>query len=97
MSSIDEEMNAGIPAAEPEQTQTFEAEVVERPSFKIPEFLKAETGAGDIESYVDHPMNFNKSMPLARMLRGFTGMFGSLRYAVIDIVLGAFEMRKPKP
>jgi hypothetical protein len=57
-------------------------------------FLRAETGDGSIEDYLDHPMNFNKSSSVARMLRGATGLFGSLRLAVIDIVLGAFEFAK---
>jgi hypothetical protein len=63
--------------------------------FQIPEFLKAKTGPGTIENYIDHPMNFNNSKPVAQVLRGLTGMFMSLDYAVIDIVLGMMKM-KPK-
>jgi hypothetical protein len=72
-----------------------EQEVMQR-GFALPEWLKAETGPGSIESYVDHPMNFNKSMAVGRILRGLTGMFGSLKYAVIDIVLGVLEMGRKK-
>jgi hypothetical protein len=66
------------------------------PRFQIPEWLKADTGEGSIESYLDHPMNFNKSRAMARVIRGFTGMFGSLRYAVIDIVLGGMELGRER-
>lgn len=63
-------------------------------SSKLLEMLKAETGSGSVESYLTHPMNFNESKGLARMLRGFTGMFGSLNFAVIDIIIGGLDLMK---
>lgn len=59
-------------------------------------FLRAETGSGSIEDYLDHPMNFNNSKAIARMLRGAEGLFGSLRLAIIDIVLGGLEFAKER-
>lgn len=50
--------------------------------------LTAETGEGSIEEYIDHPMNFKNSKGLAQMLRGFTGIIGNLKLAVIDVVFG---------
>lgn len=59
-------------------------------------FLTAETGEGAIGDYIEHPLNFAKSKGLARILRGFTGIFGSLSLAVIDIALGALEFSKER-
>lgn len=59
-------------------------------------FLKAKTGEGSIEEYIEHPLNVNKSKGLARVIRGFTGMFGALDLAVIDIVLGIMEYTKER-
>lgn len=59
-------------------------------------FLKAETGEGAIEEYIDHPMNFNKSNSVARILRGMTGMIGNLRLAILDIGLGILEFTKER-
>lgn len=63
------------------------------------EFLKklitTETGPGPISEYIDHPMNFNKSKGLARILRGLSGFMGnSLKLAIIDIVIGGLEFSK---
>lgn len=58
--------------------------------------ITAETGEGSIESYLDHPMNFNNSMGLAQTLRGLTGIIGNLNLAIIDIVFGALRFSKEK-
>lgn len=57
-------------------------------------WLRAETGEGSIDDYIEHPMNFNSSRSVARILRGATGLFGSLKLAIIDIALGVFELAK---
>lgn len=51
-------------------------------------WIKSKTGAGSIEDYIDHPLNINASRPLAQILRGATGIFGSLDLAVVDIGIG---------
>ena len=58
--------------------------------------LKAQTGEGEIEEYINHPLNINKSKSLAHVIRGLTGMFGSLKYAIIDIVMGIIQYLKEK-
>lgn len=59
--------------------------------------LKTPTGAGSVEDYVHHTLNFNKSMGLARIIRGFTGFAGQdLNLAIIDIFLGIFELTSKK-
>lgn len=70
---------------------------VDRPSFQIPEWLKAPTGEGPVESYIDHPMNIKKNEHFARILRGLTGMFNSLDYAIIDVVVGILGFMKKPP
>lgn len=57
-------------------------------------FILAPTGDGPIENYVDHVMNPHGSRGTARILRGATGMLGSLNYAIIDIALGTMELMK---
>jgi hypothetical protein len=58
--------------------------------------MTAETGEGAIGDYIDHPMNFLKSKGLARVLRGLTGIFGSLSLAIIDIAVGTLEFTKER-
>lgn len=59
-------------------------------------FLRAKTGDGSINDYLNHPLNFRESKGVAQMLRGFTGLLGELDLAVIDITLGAFQVVKEK-
>jgi hypothetical protein len=60
------------------------------------EFLKTQTGSGELEEYLNHPLNFNRSYAVGRIIRGITGFAGEMRYAVIDIFLGVLELRKSK-
>lgn len=66
--------------------------------FTMPDFsfLLAKTGAGAIEEYIDHPLNFDGEKSTARILRGLTGIAGELDYAIIDIGLGVIEKIKEK-
>ena len=59
-------------------------------------FLAAPTGEGDIENYINHPLNFDNKKSTARILRGCTGLCGQLDYALIDIALGVIEKIKEK-
>ncbi len=59
-------------------------------------FLQAKTGAGSIEDYIEHPMNIGKSKGMAQLIRGFTGLFGALDLAIIDIVVGMMQFTKEK-
>lgn len=54
-------------------------------------FLKAKTGEGPIEGYIQHPLNFNESRPVARIIRGVTGLMGELDFALVDVMLGILE------
>lgn len=94
MPTIDELVNEETK----EEMQDTELEVYtpqERQGIDL-SLLKAETGEGEIEDYLSHPLNFNNQKSTARVLRGLTGMFGSLRYAMIDIVIGVLEFSKSK-
>jgi hypothetical protein len=81
----------GTPVMEVEEAESGRSEI----GLNL-EFLKAKTGDGSIESYLDHPLNFTKSLGLARIIRGLTGLLGALDLAVIDIGLGLLEFLKEK-
>lgn len=72
-------------------------QVPEQSGFKFNfSFLTTETGEGAIEDYLDHPLNFNGSKSMAQILRGLTGLFGSLKLAVIDIAIGGMNFVKER-
>jgi hypothetical protein len=63
--------------------------------------LFTKTGEGSIESYIEHPLNFNKSKGFAQLLRGLTGLaqalFGTgLDLAIIDVGLGLVNITKER-
>lgn len=96
MSTIEQEMNGDYMEQGTQQDiPQLEGEVQQRKGIDF-SFLSAPTGDGAIEDYLDHPMNFNNSKGVARIIRGFTGMFGSLNYALVDIVLGALDLSPKK-
>lgn len=59
-------------------------------------FIAAPTGEGSVESYIEHPLNFDGRRSTARILRGLTGICGELNYALVDIGLGVIEKIKEK-
>lgn len=79
--------------AAPEDFEDAPGVRVTMPDFS---FLLAKTGAGAVEEYIDHPLNFDGAKSTARILRGLTGIAGQLDYALIDIGLGCFEKIKEK-
>ena len=62
----------------------------------IIEFLRTPTGEGSIESHLEHPLNFNKSMAVARIIRGLSGFLGNLNLALVDIFIGVIELISEK-
>lgn len=68
-----------------------ESETYSGISFELPRWLTAPTGEGIIEDYLNHPLNFDNKKSTARILRGFSGMFGELNKALFDIALGVIE------
>lgn len=89
--SIDD-LAGGLPK---EEVPLQEAEFVgTRPSFQLPAFLTADSGPGPISDYVNHALNFNGSLGLAQVIRGATGMLGSLNKAIFDIAFGLMRMYK---
>jgi hypothetical protein len=90
--SIDEAVGVDAPAADPQEMVQQE---VGGFGFDL-SFLKYETGEGSVSDYVDHPLNFNNSKPMARVIRGLTGMFDNLNLAIIDIVIGGLEYVRGK-
>ena len=86
-----------IDTPEPEQ---FDQDVVNQNKRNelLKKILTTETGPGPLSDYTDHPMNFNKSKGLAKILRGISGFLdgNSLRLAIIDIFIGALEFSKER-
>lgn len=56
--------------------------------------LTTPTGPGPVSDYLDHPLNFNRSEGMARIIRGMTGYAGNLNLAIIDISAGLLELIK---
>jgi len=82
-----------------EQVEESPGEQVEESpglKFKMPnlDILKAETGRGDIEDYISHPLNIKKNKGIAQVLRGLTGLLGNLNLAIVDILLGMINTKK---
>ncbi|MBE6033879.1 MAG: hypothetical protein E7222_04180 [Clostridiales bacterium] len=101
MSLMDEAVRERETLEQPEPLESETSSGAESsPQFRMQDFLPnidfilAETGEGSIEDYINHPLNFKGSKGIAQMLRGFTGICGTLNYAIIDITLGAFETMK---
>jgi hypothetical protein len=58
--------------------------------------LKAQTGEGSIKSYSNHPLNMKNNDYVGQIIRGLTGMLGTLNFAILDILLGSFGFIKEK-
>jgi len=60
-------------------------------------FLLKPTGPGDVEDYLQHPLNAKRSKGLAQALRGATGLFGDgLRAALADMFFGGMEYMRER-
>lgn len=76
--------------------ESLQPQVNSRVNEMVNRILTAETGQGTIGDYLEHPLNFNQSKGIARILRGLTGIMGNLNLAIIDIALGVLEVSKDK-
>lgn len=95
--TIEEELrNEEVAGTENMEFENVVEEEVESPGIDILGILKAETGPGaaDDEVYIQHPLNYNGSKGIARILRGITGMFGVSRSALADILVGSYQLFK---
>lgn len=61
------------------------------------DWLQSEPGPGEVESYIGHPLNWDNSLPVARLLRGLTGLVGNLRLAIVDLVVGSLQLLSRRP
>jgi hypothetical protein len=72
-------------------------ENIEKPkSNKFFDVLKSSTGDGSIDDYMEHPLNTKSESSIAQIIRGLTGLLGSLDLAIIDIVLGIIVFVKER-
>lgn len=76
-----------LPPEETEQPQGFQLNL---------DWLWADSPDEPIESYIEHPLNFGRSKGIAQALRGLEGIFGNLRKAVIDIIIGTLNYAKER-
>lgn len=81
------EVREALGRAEGEQVEERQNE---GPGF-LSRLLRAETGAGSVESYMGHPLNTSGEKWQARLIRGLTGLVGDLNLAVVDIAVAALE------
>ena len=51
----------------------------------------AESPDVPVEDYITHPLNYDESVALARVIRGCEGLLGGLRYALVDVIVGALQ------
>lgn len=80
----------GTPKTDENQAPVFQ----KKPNInfnQVKEILSKKTGEGGIEERIDHPLNFNKSSWLARIIRGLEGLLLNLDTWWADIVLGLIE------
>ena len=82
---------AAAPEDQGQQEQVFPRAPREDRQPDVWDLLKKPTGKGQIEDYLDHPLNVSRSAGLGQAIRGLSGLLGSLDYAVVDIVLGVFR------
>lgn len=83
---------ADEPRIEGELPPIDEPEVVERRGIDVMGILKTETGEGEIDDYITHPLNFNGSKGMAQVIRGITGFAGNIRLAIVDIIVGVIRL-----
>ena len=99
MDSIAERIGAGPEAVEPGDVNLMDIDPEaegEAGGVGLRRLFTAETGPGEIDDYLSHPMNFDGSNGIAQVLRGATGLFGSLRLAVLDILLGVVRWTRER-
>jgi|SaaInl7_200m_RNA_FD_contig_71_924158_length_994_multi_4_in_0_out_0_2 hypothetical protein len=53
--------------------------------------IQATSPPKSIESYADHPLNFDSTPSTGRIIRGSEGIIGDLDKAVVDIIIGLIE------
>jgi hypothetical protein len=91
---IEESASSYIP--NDEATEKINTEIPENGPKKnsIFNMLKSETGEGTILSYNNHPLNIKNDKNISQIIRGLSGILGSLNYAILDIILGCFGLVK---
>jgi hypothetical protein len=76
----------------------YEDEIPQQPKqvLHMPTWLTADSPDYPVERNLDHALNFNNSLAMARIIRGLEGIFGSLNKAIIDIAMGTLELLKSR-
>lgn len=69
-----------VPAPQPQTPGWFER------------LFSRETGEGPVSTYMDHSFNLTGDEGGARFARGLTGLFETGNLAIIDLLVGGFQM-----
>lgn len=92
---IDKEQTDGLTSIDQQVVEMDTEQVTPSRGFDL-SILKAQTGAGQVEDYQEHALNWNGSKSVARIIRGLTGLLGELNFALVDILLGVLELSKDR-
>lgn len=61
--------------------------------FDLWEFVRRPTGAGELASYADHPLNPEPGAPWGqRIARGLDGVTGGARWWSLDVLIGVWDL-----
>lgn len=90
METVEQPIGAGLTDTATMRPAVEAEPVAEEPWWK--RLLTAETGEGEIDAYRSHPLNWDGSLEVARLLRGLTGMLGNLRLAIVDVAFAIVKL-----
>lgn len=100
MGTILEKATGTVLDTESDQIGIAVEQVAEQPiqavGVNIMEFIKRPTGEGDVNEYINHPMNYDGTREVGQVIRGMTGLLGALNYAIIDIGIGLMKILSKK-
>ncbi len=60
------------------------------------DIITTKTGQGNLENYIDNPLNYDNTKETGQVLRGLSGFTGDLDLAVVDIIMGIFRKASKK-
>jgi len=87
--TIEEMLNDGESKEKIIDAEYTEVEApAEEKRISILDNLLCKTGEGEVYDYLDHPLNIIENEHGARIIRGLTGIFGELDFALLDIAIG---------
>jgi len=87
-----QEEQTGIPVMPEGETQA----VSEESSINLADIMTRPTGEGQIEDYLQHPLNLDSTLSSAKIIRGLTGLIGGINYWWTDVIIGIWQKWQEK-